>query len=114
MYLLKGHAATDHNTIAWFRKDHLPYAVEDLLNQMVKLLVDCGEISLTFIPFLEKLCRKQPVKRVVVDSGYESEEKYHYIDGSEQLSLFVKPSNHEQKKKRKYKNGSRKQAMSRM
>lgn len=56
----------------------------------------------TFIPFLEKLCRKYPVKRVVVDSGYESEENYHYVDGSEQLSLFVKPANHEQKKKRKY------------
>jgi len=58
--------------------------------------------SKTFIPFLKKLCRKHPVKRVVVDSGYESEENYHYVDGSEQLSLFVKPSNHEQKKKRKY------------
>ena len=56
----------------------------------------------TLIPFLEKLCKKHPVKRVVVDSGYESEENYHYVDGSEQLSLFVKPSNHEQKKKRKY------------
>jgi hypothetical protein len=40
----------------------------------------------------------------VVDSGYESEENYHYVEGNEQLSLFVKPSNHEQKKKRKYKN----------
>ena len=56
----------------------------------------------TLIPFLEKLCKKHPVKRVVVDSGYESEENYHYVDGSEQLSLFVKPSDHEQKKKRKY------------
>ena len=56
----------------------------------------------TFIPFMEKLCKKHPVKRVVVDSGYESEENYHYVDGSEQLSLFVKPSDHEQKKKRKY------------
>lgn len=56
----------------------------------------------TLIPFLEKLCKKHPVKRVVVDSGYESEENYHYVDGSEQLSLFVKPSNHEQKKQRKY------------
>ena len=56
----------------------------------------------TFIPFLEKLCPKYPVKRIVVDSGYESEENYHFVDGSEQLSLFVKPSNHEQKKKRKY------------
>ena len=58
----------------------------------------------TFIPFLNKLCNIHPVQRVVVDSGYESEENYRYVDGSEQLSLFVKPSNHEQKKKRKYKN----------
>jgi len=57
----------------------------------------------TFIPFLEKLCKKYPVKRVVVDSGYESEENYKYVDGSEQLSLFVKPSNHEQVKSKKYK-----------
>lgn len=56
----------------------------------------------TLIPFLEKLRSKYPVKRIVVDSGYESEENYRYVDGSEQLSLFVKPSNHEQKKKRKY------------
>lgn len=58
----------------------------------------------TFIPFLEKLRKLYPVKRVVVDSGYESEENYRYVDGSEQLSLFVKPSNHEQKKKQSYKN----------
>lgn len=56
----------------------------------------------TLIPFLENLCKKHPIRRVVVDSGYESEENYHYVDGSEQLSLFVKPSNHEQKKTRKY------------
>ena len=56
----------------------------------------------TLIPFLEKLCRKHPVKRVVVDSGYESEENYQYAEENEQLSLFVKPSDHEQKKRRKY------------
>ncbi len=56
-----------------------------------------------FIPFMKKLCAKYPVKRVDVDSGYESEENYRYVDGSEQLSLFVKPANHEQKKKKKYK-----------
>lgn len=56
----------------------------------------------TFIPFMDKLCRKHPVKRVVVDAGYESEEYYRYAQDNEQLSLFVKPSNHEQKKKRKY------------
>ena len=277
MYLLEGHRPPDHNTIARFRKEHLPYAVEDLLNQMVKLLVQWGEISFeesavfidgtkieananrysfvwktavtkrqaklgeniaeelpklleasvtgivapyiitvqrlkklrkclyarktetnttfvkgkghhksglqkaietinewleklkcynldihicgernsysktdpgatfmrmkedhmkngqlkpgynvnvatvseyiignyisadrtdtkTFIPFLKKLCNVHPVQRVVVDSGYESEENYNYVDESEQLSLFVKPSDHEQRKKRKYKN----------
>ena len=41
----EGKSAPDHNTIARFRREHLPYAVEDLLNQMVKLLVECGEIS---------------------------------------------------------------------
>lgn len=277
MYLLEGHRPPDHNTLARFRKEHLPYAVEDLLNQMVKLLVQCGEISFeksavfidgtkieananrysfvwktavtrrqmklgekiaeelpklledsgagiaapcmitvqrlkklrkslyarkmetnatfvkgkgrhksglqkaietindwlerlkrynldihicgernsysktdpdatfmhmkedhmkngqlkpgynvnvatvseyiignyisadrtdtkTFIPFLKKLCNVHPIQRVVVDSGYESEENYNFVDGSEQLSLFVKPFDHEQKKKRKYKN----------
>lgn len=58
----------------------------------------------TFIPFLNKLCQRHPVRRVVVDSGYESEENYHYADGSKQLSLFVKPADHAQKKRRKYKN----------
>lgn len=56
----------------------------------------------TFIPFMDKLLKKYPVKRATLDSGYESEENYHYAEGYEQLSLFVKPSNHEQKKKRKY------------
>ena len=45
MYLLEDNTAPDHNTIARFRRDHLPYAVEDLLSQMVRLMVDCGEIS---------------------------------------------------------------------
>ena len=56
-----------------------------------------------FIPFLKKLCNGYPLRRIVVDSGYESEENYNFVDGSEQLSLFVKPSNHEQKKKRSHK-----------
>lgn len=56
----------------------------------------------TFIPFMDKLLKKYPVKRATLDSGYESEENYHYAEEYEQLSLFVKPANHEQKKKRKY------------
>ena len=45
MYLLEGKRAPDHNTIARFRRNHLPEAIEDLLNQMVQLLVAHGEIS---------------------------------------------------------------------
>jgi transposase len=57
----------------------------------------------TLIPFLEQLSTaKYPVKRVVVDAGYESEENYSYFEEHQQLSLFVKPSNYEQKKKAKY------------
>ena len=58
------------------------------------------------LPFLEKLCAEQkyPVKRIVADSAYESEEIYKYMEEHEQLSLFVKPSNHEVKKTRKYQN----------
>ena len=36
-------------------------------------------------------------------SKYESVENYKYTDGSEQMSLFVKPTNHEQAKSKKYK-----------
>jgi len=57
----------------------------------------------TFIPFLDKLQSRYDIQRVVVDSGYESEENYKYCESHEQLSLFVKPSNHEQRKTRKYK-----------
>ena len=46
MYLLEGENAPDHNTIARFRSRHLPEVIEDLLNQMVQLLVEHGEISL--------------------------------------------------------------------
>lgn len=58
------------------------------------------------IPFLEKLCgqQKYPVKRIAADSAYESEEIYKYIEEHEQLSLFVKPTNHEVKKTKKYQN----------
>ena len=57
----------------------------------------------TFIPFLDKLRKHYDIRRVVVDSGYESEENYKYCESHEQLSLFVKPSNHKQRKTRKYK-----------
>jgi hypothetical protein len=58
----------------------------------------------TFIPFTEKLLGcGYDIRRMVLDSGYESEENYRYVQDHEDISLFVKPANHEQKKKRKYK-----------
>ena len=57
----------------------------------------------TLIPFLESL--KQTVghvyPNVVADSGYESEENYLYLEKNEQAA-YVKPSNYEQSKTRKY------------
>ncbi len=56
----------------------------------------------TFIPLLDKLQKYYNIHRIVVDSGYKSEENYKYCESHEQLSLFVKLSNHEQRKTRKY------------
>lgn len=58
----------------------------------------------TTIPFMKELMGMYPVKRVVYDSGYESEENYRFFEEHKELDLYVKPANHEQKKKRKYKN----------
>lgn len=66
----------------------------------------------TLIPFTERLLRNYNIGNVVVDSGYESEENYTYYEAIEDTELWVKPSNHEQKKKRKYRNDiSRKENM---
>jgi len=56
----------------------------------------------TTIPFMEKLRAYYPVRRVVYDSGYESEANYCYFANHPELDLYVKPSDHEQKKKKKY------------
>ena len=57
----------------------------------------------TFIPFLESF--KESVghvyPNVVADSGYESEENYLYLEENQQLA-YIKPSNYEQRKTRKY------------
>ena len=55
----------------------------------------------TFIPFMEKLSC-YPIRRVTVDSGYESEANYRYVEAHSNIDLYVKPSNFEQKKTRKY------------
>ena len=59
----------------------------------------------TLIPFMEQLQSTYEGYRLgkaVVDSGYESEENYCWFEEEERPELVVKPSNHEQKKKKKY------------
>ena len=59
----------------------------------------------TLIPFLketeEYLAFKY--KKIIADAGYESEENYVFLDKNQQLA-FIKPSNYEKSKTKKYKN----------
>ena len=58
----------------------------------------------TLIPFLKELEERLSFKykNIVADAGYESEENYMYLEENGQLA-FIKPSNYEISKKRKYK-----------
>lgn len=67
----------------------------------------------TLPPFIDKILNKYPnkIEKVVADSGYESEENYLYLK-QKGVNAFIKPSNYEIKKKRKYKKDiSRKENM---
>ena len=57
----------------------------------------------TLIPFLHKLemAHKQRYEEVVADAGYESEDNYLYLEANGQMS-FIKPSNYEAQKTKKY------------
>ena len=55
----------------------------------------------TLIPFAEYL-KQYDIKRICADSGYESEENYCWFEKECKIKLYVKPSNHEQKKTKKY------------
>ena len=59
----------------------------------------------TLIPFLKRMEKKSKFKylKIVADAGYESEENYSFIEENNQIS-FIKPSNYEISKTRKYKN----------
>jgi transposase len=59
----------------------------------------------TLIPFLESLKQTagHTYSNVVADSGYESEENYLYLEQNQQVA-YIKPSNYEQRKTRKYQN----------
>ena len=59
----------------------------------------------TLIPFLKSMKENLNFKylKIVADAGYESEENYSFIEENNQIS-FIKPSNYEISKTRKYKN----------
>ena len=59
----------------------------------------------TLIPFTKQLkatYKEHPIEKMVVDSGYESEENYCWFEKDPETELFVKPSNHEIRKTKKY------------
>lgn len=58
----------------------------------------------TLIPFLKETEKYLAFKyqKVIADAGYESEENYVFLDQNQQMA-FIKPSNYEISKKRKYK-----------
>ena len=58
----------------------------------------------TLVPFLKRLQRQHNRKyeEVTADAGYESLENYLYLEANGQLS-FIKPSNYEAKKTRRFK-----------
>ena len=59
----------------------------------------------TLIPFMKQLKKDyegNDIGKIVVDSGYESEENYCWFEDDPVTELFVKPSNHEIKKAKKY------------
>ncbi len=59
----------------------------------------------TLIPFLKSMEQNLNFKylNIVADAGYESEENYSFIEDNNQIA-FIKPSNYEISKTRKYKN----------
>ena len=59
----------------------------------------------TLIPFLKVMEKNLIFKylKIVADSGYESEENYHFIKENNQIA-FIKPTNYEISKTRKFQN----------
>ena len=51
---------------------------------------------------LQKNYAGRNIGSVVVDSGYESEENYCWFEAHPETELYVKPSNHEAAKHKKY------------
>jgi len=70
------------------------------LEAISPLTTDCTDIN-TLIPFIKQLPMDR-IQRLVTDAGYESEENYTCFDGLEHTDAYIKPANHDQKKRKKY------------
>jgi len=84
---------------------NVQFAVESEYVIGVGLFPDANDVW-TLKPMLENIYTFNPtmaIKRLIADAGYESEENYIYL-GSRKIQCFIKPSDYEQKKKRKFKN----------
>ena len=60
--------------------------------------------ALTMIPLLKKMGQYMdgnPYQNIIADAGYESEENYSYLEEARK-SCYIKPSNYEKSKTRKY------------
>ena len=61
--------------------------------------------TLTLIPFLKRIQQgsKRKYENIIADSGYASEENYTYLEQQGQRA-YIKPADHEVRKKKKFKN----------
>ncbi|MCL2773898.1 MAG: IS1182 family transposase [Oscillospiraceae bacterium] len=69
----------------------------------VGIFSDCNDTD-TMKPMVESILSyraKMAIRRLVADSGYESEENYTYLEGRN-IEYYIKPQNYEQQKKRSF------------
>jgi len=65
---------------------------------------DCNDTE-TLKPMVESILsynKNLSIRRLIADSGYESEENYVYLE-SKGIDCYIKPQNYEQQKKRSFK-----------
>ena len=81
MYLLGREKAPDHATIARFRSERPTEVVDDLFTQLVRLLADAGELSLTsvFIDGTKLEANANRYSFIRKKSTQKNEEKLHFI-----------------------------------
>ena len=108
------YSKTDHDaTFMRMKEDHMrngqlkpAYNVQIAVNSEYITGIDAFSNRTdvgTLIPFLHKLemAHQQRYEEVVADAGYESEDNYLYLEANGQMS-FIKPSNYEAQKTKKY------------